>query len=396
VVAAGALASTFRGPHIAFLPGRVTCPLAGVGSRAANASNRLVVDDPATRVTIAGATIDGATITIEDDRACAPKTPIADFVWLAEGPAPFTIHLEVFKSGHTWSIDLHTHEPTPLADRRTARYEPFTIVGIDNGRREVLVSLEKLAGAVGHVPLARRLSSKLMTTRDHLEAGRARSQSTEVTRGAHAHADRATRSGGGALFDRSIGIGALGRGSFLVRVRLAPIYQPRKTLDETASTHANLDASTSALANHDASTSAVANHDGQASGAPIHAASARALNASNSTGAPNYLAAFSSGAPNDLAALLSTGEWELSVEALTDRYLPEIVARDLRLYGIADLPLLSELAAGRLRKGQTLAFRTTGEVRLDDRTAPLEGARDLARTYIEFHMLGGIIAAALR
>ncbi len=293
-------AASASGPHISFLPGRVQCPLAGVGTRAGNASNRLVVDDPATR-----ATIDHSTITLEDDRACAPKTVVADFVWLAEGPAPFTIHVEVFKSGHTWSIDLHTHEPAPLTDRRAARYEPFTIVAIDNGRREVLVSIDKLADAVLHVPLARRLGSKLMTMRDH-------------------------GAGGGALFDRSIGIGALGRGSFLVRARLAP-----------------LDASAEVTR-------------------------------------------------GQLATMLASGEWELSIEALTDRYLPEIVARDLRLYGIADVPLLAELAAGRLRRGQTLAFRTTGEVRLDDRTAPLDNARDLARTYIEFHMLGGIIAAALR
>ena len=295
----GAPASVLRGPHIAFLPGRIACPLAGVGARAANASNRLVVDDPATRVII-----DGGVITIEDDRACAPRTAVADLVWIAEGPAPFTIHLEVEKTDHAWSIDLHTHEPAPLADRRAARYEPFTVVAVDRGSREVLVDREELARSVQHVPLGRRLSGKLMTMRDH------------------------RRPGDPALFDRSIGVGALGRGSFLVRVRLAPL----------------------------------------AAAPPA----------------------------GSLATMLAAGEWELAIEALTDRWLPEIVARDLRLYGIAGEPLLAELAAGRLQRGQTLAFRTTGEVRLDDRTAPLADARDLARTYIEFHMLGGIIAAALR
>lgn len=107
-------------------------------------------------------------------------------------------------------------------------------------------------------------------------------------------------------------------------------------------------------------------------------------------------AAMTSATRGSLATMLATGEWELSIEALTERMLPDIVARDLRLFGLADVPLLAELAAGRLRKGQTLAFRTTDEVRLDDRTAALPDARDLARTYIEFHMLGGIVAAALR
>ena len=318
MVAAGATASTFRGPHIAFLPGCVVCPLAGVGTRGANLSNRLVVDDPGTRVAI-----DHMTITLEDDRACAPKTPIADVVWLAEGPAPFTIHLEVFKSGHAWSLDLHTHEPTPLADRRAARYESFAIAAIDRGRHEVLVDSAALAHAIAHVPLARRLGSKLMTMRDHLGA--------------------AAPIGDRVVFDRSIGIGALGRGSFLVRVRLARL-------------------------------------GGDAS------ASAEVRIAASSTSATR----------GSLATMLATGEWELSIEALTERMLPDIVARDLRLFGLADVPLLAELAAGRLRKGQTLAFRTTDEVRLDDRTAALPDARDLARTYIEFHMLGGIVAAALR
>jgi hypothetical protein len=352
---ASPLASTFRGPHIAFLPGRVTCPLAGVGSRAANASNRLVVDDPATRVTIDGATNAatpnarvpnaeatnaGATITLEDDRDCPPKSVIADFVWLAEGPAPFTIHLEVFKSGHTWSIDLHTHEPAPLADRRAARYEPFTIVAIDNSRREVLVDRTTLARAVEHVPLARRLSSKLMTTRDH------RAEQVKVhARGIGGGGIDGGEGIGRVLFDRSIGIGAFGRGSFLVRVRLAQITASRA----------------------DAS---------MIGGASISVATSMSK--------------------GGLASMLASGDWELSIEALTERYLPEIVARDLRLYGLADVALLGELAAGRLRKGQTLAFRTTDEVRLDDRIAPLPNARDLARTYIEFHMLGGIIAAALR
>lgn len=274
-----------RGPRIEYLRGRVLCPLAGLGARPADWSNRLVVDDPATEVTV-----EDGTITLRDDRACVAKTVIADLVWLATGPAPFTIHLEIWKTGHAWSIDLHTHEPVPLADRERAVYEPFTIVAIDGMRRETLVDHARLARAVTHVPLARRLSGALTTTRDH-----------------------------GGVFDRSIGIGALGRGMFLIRARLAPLG----------------------------------------------------------------------------ATFTRAGDWELALEALTDRWLPELVARDLVLFGLADIPLLAGLRAGKLRRGQTLAFRTTGSVRLDDQTAPLPDAIDIARAYLEFHMLGGMIAAAL-
>ncbi|MBA3394518.1 MAG: hypothetical protein H0T89_17870, partial [Deltaproteobacteria bacterium] len=228
---AAAHARAFRGPHIAFLRGRVRCPLAGIGARPADESNRLVIDAPSTQVTI-----DGATITLEDDQTPAEKTVIADLVWLAEAQGTsFTIHLEVFKNGDAWSIDLHTHEPAPLADRATASYEPFTIVAISRGRREVLVDPARLARVVARVPLARRLSSALMTTRDHPRKDR-------------------------VVFDRSLGMGALGRGMFLVRARLARL------------------------------------DDGPTAGR--------------------------------IAQLLAEGTWELSLEALTDRWLPELVARD--------------------------------------------------------------------
>lgn len=304
MVAASSANLAFQGPHIAFLRGRVRCPLAGVGARGADESNRLVIDDPATRVTI-----DGSTITIEDDRSRATKTVIADLVWLAEGQgsdghaATFTIHLELFKTGTEWSIDLHTHEPTPLAHRASARYEPFTIVVAANGRREVVVDPARLARTVGRVPLARRFSGKLLTMRDHLVPSAS------------------------LVFDRSIGIGALGRGMFLARVRLARL-----------------------------------------------------------DGRPGR---------GTLAEQLVSGTWELSLEALTDRWLPELVARDLQLFGVPELPLLADLRAGKLRRGQTIGFRTDGHIRVDDATAPLPGALDLAREYLELHMLGGILCAEL-
>nr|MBA3391730.1 hypothetical protein [Deltaproteobacteria bacterium] len=96
-----------------------------------------------------------------------------------------------------------------------------------------------------------------------------------------------------------------------------------------------------------------------------------------------------------IAQLLAEGTWELSLEALTDRWLPELVARDLVLFGVPDLPLLADLRAGRLRRGQTLAFRSDGLVRVDDAVAALPGALDLAREYLELHMLGGIVCAAV-
>lgn len=275
-----------------YLAGRVTCPFAGLGARAANASNRLVVDRPAT------ATVDGDRITLYDDRDCPPRTVIADLVWLATaGAARFTIHLEVTKTGRAWAVDLHTHEPPHMA-REAIAYEPFEIA---TSSGEVLVNRAMLARVVAKVPLRRRLAAALTTVRDHDSA---------------------------CLVDRSIGIGAGGHGKFLVRARLTPLAPaPRGTLVE----------------------------------------------------------------------MLRDGAWELSLEALTVRWLPELVQRDLVLFGLDELPLLHEVRARGLRVHQTLGFRLTptgGELRLDDAVAPFPDAHEVARAYLEFHMLGGMIAAA--
>jgi hypothetical protein len=103
--------------------------------------------------------------------------------------------------------------------------------------------------------------------------------------------------------------------------------------------------------------------------------------------------------PGPLPEMLRAGTWELSLEALTERWLPELVQRDLVLFGISELPVLAPLAEGKLRAGQVLAFTfgpDGGEVRLDGTSAPLPAAHDLAREYLEFHMLGGMIADAAR
>lgn len=303
-----------------FLPGRVTCPLAGVGIRADDASNRLVVDDPATEVTVDRAE---GRITIADDRACTEKTVLVDFVWLAEGidgtgrATPFTIHAEITKLGHAFSIDIHTHEPAKLPRTRLA-YEPFEIVAVDGDRRTVLLDLKKLAFVASHNPLSRRLSGALTTTRDHLPARQDPSAP------------------GYRVVDRSIGIGALGRGLMLVRVRITSLAE---------------------------------------SNAPLVAR-------------------------GSLVEMLRDGSWELSIEALTERWLPELVQRDLFLFQMADVPLLAPVARGGLRAGQTLGFRSVpapgaGELRLDEATAPFPSALDTARAYLEYHMLGSIIAEAV-
>jgi hypothetical protein len=93
--------------------------------------------------------------------------------------------------------------------------------------------------------------------------------------------------------------------------------------------------------------------------------------------------------------MLRDGVWEMKLTALSEKWLPEVVQRDLFLYGLDEIPLLRDVRARGLRKGQTLAFRFargSGEILLDGEATPFPGALDVARAYIEFHMLGGLIA----
>jgi len=298
---------------VTFIPGRVTCPLAGVGERAANASNRLVIDHPETEVSI-----EGSKITIRDDRNCAPNTPVIDLVWLADGidrtgrRTPFTIHLEVTKTGRAYAIDLHTHEP-PHLPRERVDYEPFEVIA----DREVLVDARRLASVAAKQPLSRRLAQAMTTTRDHLDGVR-----------------QDPREPGYRVVDRSIGIGVLGRGLLLVRARLTSLAASNAALIESKS----------------------------------------------------------------LVTMLREGTWELSIEALTERVLPDLVKRDLFLYGLESVPVLATVRERGLRVHQALAFRCVagaGELRLDDARSPLPDALDIARAYLEFHMLGRMIAEAV-
>ncbi len=308
--------TTYRGRGVHFFSGRVTCPLAGIGSRPADASNRLVLDDTGTEVDLDRAS---GRITVRDDHAYAEKTVVADLMFLAEGfsakneRTPFAIHLKVQKTGHKYSVDLHRHlrNQTPVA---RAEYEPFEVIAVDRGRSEVLLDRRRTEELITRPSLALRVVKALMAMRDHTE-GVAQDPAQPGYR----------------VADLSVGFGALGLEYMMARAQLV-----------------SLDAANAPLIQQ-----------------------------------------------GSVPAMLRDGAWELKLTALSEKWLPDVVKRDLFLYGLEDLPLLREVRARGLRKGQTLAFRFangTGELVLDGEAAPLPGALDVARAYIEFHMLGGLLA----
>jgi hypothetical protein len=307
---------TYRGRGIHFFPGRVTCPLAGIGSRPADASNRLVLDDTETEVTIDRA---AGRITVRDDRAYGDKTVVADLMFLAEGfteggeRTPFAIHLKIQKTGHKYSLDLHRHmrNQTPVV---RAEYEPFEVIVTDRGRSEVVLDRRRTDELITKPSLALRVVKALMAMRDHTEG-----------------VQQDPAQAGYRVADLSVGFGALGVEYMMARAQLV-------SLDPA--------------------------------NAPLIA-------------------------QGSVPAMLQGGAWEMKLTALSEKWLPDVVKRDLFLYGLEELPLLREVRARGLRKGQTLAFRFSngsGEIALDGEAVPLPGALDVARAYIEFHMLGGLLA----
>lgn len=308
----------YRARGVSFFPGRVTCPLAGVGSRAGHASNRLVLDDADTEVVIDRR---AGRITVHNDRAYPRKTTVADLMFLADGFAadgartPFAIHLKVQKTGHRYQVDLHRHlrNQTPMV---RADYEPFVVTARDGTAETVVLDRERTDRLISRPSFALRVVKAVMAMKDNLEGIR---QDPRVR--------------GYKVVDLSLGFGALGLNYMMVRAELASLDGGNAPLIERGS----------------------------------------------------------------VVEMLRDGAWELKLTALSERWLPEVVQRDLFLFGIDEIPLLEPVRARGLRTGQTLAFRmhrSSGEIALDGQTAPLPAAHDVARAYIEFHMLGGLLAEA--
>jgi hypothetical protein len=291
--------------------GKVRCPFAGVGSRGAFASNRVVVGGDAV------VTVDLARnhVLVKDDRSYAALTVLADLTFLADGVTrdgrriPFSLHLKVQKQGREVSLDFHRHLRTQdkLVDAELEVYD----VDVDDGRAVTRVlDRAKAMALITNPPFKHKLIKALMAMK--------------VKR-----LPRPGEAPGFAMADLTMGFGLARLGMMLVRAELTSLVPP-STL--------------------------------------------RALT---------------------VPRLLEQGGFDVRITSLSDRWLPEVIKRDLYLFGLDHVPLLAPLRDKGLLKGQTFGFRVTdqaAEVTLDGATAPLDGARDVARAYLEFHMLGGLLA----
>lgn len=308
---------TFRSRGVFYLPGRVRCPLAGVGGRGDYDSNRLVLDGGGeTEVKVDRA---AGRITVHDAHRYASRAVVCDLAFLAEGitvggrRTSLCVHLKIMKSGDRFSVDLHRHLRTQET-LAAIDIEPFEVVVSDGVRARVVLNGRRVERLARRPPLALRLLKSIMTMRDHLGEARAVDPTLEDQ----------------PIADLSLGFGALGLRWMMARAQLTSSSTRDTALFRTGS----------------------------------------------------------------IAELLAGGAWKLKLTALSRHWLPEVVKRDLFLFGLDDLPLLDGVKAHGLRKGESLQFGVEGgrgEVALGHERAALPGALDVARAYLEFHMLGGLL-----
>jgi hypothetical protein len=96
-----------------------------------------------------------------------------------------------------------------------------------------------------------------------------------------------------------------------------------------------------------------------------------------------------------LAAMLEQGEWEFRVDSLSP-YVPKWqFDRDFFLFGIEGLPAIEKIASRGLLRGETLTvgFRDgRGYIGVNEVRSEIPNAAAVARAYLEFHFVGGVVA----
>lgn len=207
---------TFSGRGINYFEGRVRCPLAGVGQRAAYASNRVALDDPNSRVIVDRAQ---GRITVTNSHAYPDRQVIADLMFLGEATTqdgrhvPLGVHLKLEKKKNTVDVDLHPHwtARTALHD---PELEPFDILVSDGKTERTVVTRDELLRTAVENKIKYRIENSVIEVRDNLE-GQPRPRSLAA---------------GSALADLSLGFGSKHLNKMLLRAELRSIDQSNTAL----------------------------------------------------------------------------------------------------------------------------------------------------------------------
>ncbi len=193
------------GDGITYFDGRVRSPLAGVGTRGDQASNRLVLDVEGMSTVMIDRT--RHRITIVDAHLYTTNQTITDLTLLgtAKGQdgarVPLAVHLTVQKNGANISTDLHRHWTVP-GTLTAAELEPFDVAYNDGKTDKVIVTSDQLLRVATDTATGYTISGNPIEVQDNL-AGHPPSLKP-----------------GAAFADVSVGVATKGTKTMLVRAEL--------------------------------------------------------------------------------------------------------------------------------------------------------------------------------
>lgn len=96
-----------------------------------------------------------------------------------------------------------------------------------------------------------------------------------------------------------------------------------------------------------------------------------------------------------IAEMLDKGDWEFLVDSRSP-YIPRSeFERDFFLYGLEGLPAIAKISKRGLLYGETLSVGLKGGVgylAVNDQRSEIPNPAEVARAYLEFHFIGGVVA----
>ncbi len=94
-------------------------------------------------------------------------------------------------------------------------------------------------------------------------------------------------------------------------------------------------------------------------------------------------------------AMLERGDWEFQVDSLTP-YVPKwYFERDFFLFGLEGVSAIQEISKRGLLKGEILVVGIrdgSGYIAVGERRSEIANPAEVARAYLEFHFVGGVVA----
>jgi hypothetical protein len=205
----------FQGRGIYYFAGRVPCPLAGVGKRPADDSNRVALDDEHTQVIVDRT---ARRIVVRNDHNYPDKAIIADLMFLAQArtqageTVPAAVHVKLEKKGDEVEADVHPH--WTVRDKLTsATLEVFDIALAQRQGDKVVVRAGDLLRTAVDSKILYQVAGRVIEIKDN-----------------RAKAGAPTLGKGTTLADLSLGFGSRILSKMLVRMQVVSTDDANKAL----------------------------------------------------------------------------------------------------------------------------------------------------------------------